>query len=115
MILVQEKIYSIKEPINVDTSKLNITSYGVLLGEVVKNYFSPNHYFFKAYYDLFKNKVNLDINNPLIKNYLIGEEINQECNNGYGVLLVNNIPLGGFKAVNNRLKNYYPKGLRKIL
>jgi NOL1/NOP2/sun family putative RNA methylase len=111
----KNKIYSIKEPINVDTSKLNITSYGVLLGEVVKNYFSPNHYFFKAYYDLFKNKVNLDINNPLIKNYLKGEEINQECNNGYGVLLVNNIPLGGFKAVNNRLKNYYPKGLRKIL
>ena len=46
--------------------------------------------------------------------YLRGEEIEADVLNGYGVLMVNGYPLGGYKAVNGKLKNHYPKGLRNV-
>ena len=46
--------------------------------------------------------------------YLRGEQINIETSNGFGVIKINNIPLGGYKANSNNLNNYYPKGLRNF-
>ena len=48
-----------------------------------------------------------------LNQYLEGLEIHDDnVKNGFGVLIVEGMPLGGFKAVNGVLKNYYPKGLR---
>ena len=68
---------------------------------------------FTAYGKYFKNKVNLNLDDERVMKYLHGEEIQYECKNGYGVLMVDGYPLGGFKASNGNLKNHYPKGLRK--
>ena len=46
--------------------------------------------------------------------YLHGEQIQAEVLDGFGVLFVNGIPLGGYKASRNTLNNYYPKGLRNF-
>ena len=69
---------------------------------------------FKAFSNLFINRVNLDFKDELVTKYLHGEQISYDVANGFGVLLVNDIPLGGFKASNGNLNNYYPKGLRNF-
>jgi len=103
------------QALNYDLSKLNIKNYGVELGEVLNNRFIPYHHMFKALFKYFKNKVVLDYNDQRINHYLKGEEIVVEnTNNGFGVLICDNLPIGGFKATNNHLKNHYPKGLRNM-
>jgi NOL1/NOP2/fmu family ribosome biogenesis protein len=97
-----------------DLSKLNIKNYGIELGEIVNNRFVPFHDLFKALGNYFKNQVELDYNDPLIMHYLKGEEIIHEALNGWGVIKVSGLVLGGFKATNNHLKNHYPKGLRNM-
>jgi len=89
-----------------------VVNMGVLLGEIVKDRLVPSHQLFKAYGEYFKNKINLDYNDERVNKYLRGEEIEAECANGWAVLLVNNVSLGGGKVTNNMLKNHYPKGLR---
>lgn len=107
---VDNKLYYIPE--NIDLSKINVINYGVYLGEIIKNRFEPSHQFFKAFSDKFKIKLDLSIDNKDLYNYLTGIELFYELDNGYGVLMVEGVPLGGFKSVNGTLKNYYPKGLR---
>lgn len=99
-------------PNNIDFGKINVINYGVYLGDIVKNRFEPSHQFFKAFGDKFKIKLDLDISNKDLYNYLRGLELFYEIDNGYGVLMIEGVPLGGFKSVNGVLKNYYPKGLR---
>ena len=107
--------YYYTSPLNLDLSKLNIIKYGIELGEVEKGRFIPHHHMFKALGKHFLNKVELDYNDPRIKAYLKGEEIVVEnTKQGYGVLMVDNLVLGGFKASMNHLKNHYPKGLRNM-
>lgn len=43
-----------------------------------------------------------------------GEEIIADVPNGWGVLMVDGYPIGGYKATNGKLKNHYPKGLRNV-
>lgn len=107
--IINNKVYSSKcDKLN----NLNIVSSGVQIGEVKHNYFIPNHNVFTAYGKYFKNKVNLNLDDNRVMKYLHGEEIQYDCENGYGVLMVDGYPIGGFKASNGNLKNHYPKGLR---
>lgn len=89
-----------------------VVNMGVLFGEVIKDRLVPAHQLFKAFGEHFKNKINLDYNDERVNKYLRGEEIDVECLNGWAVVMVNNVPLGGGKVTNNKLKNHYPKGLR---
>jgi len=98
--------------LNVDNKNLNVKNLGVELGEVVKDRFEPFHHFYKALGKYFKNKVELSVIDPRVDHYLKGEEIICETPSGYGVIIIDNNVLGGFKATNNHLKNHYPKGLR---
>lgn len=93
--------------------KDGVVSEGVMLGSVEKNRLVPSHQFFKAYGKMFKNAVNLDLEDKRVDLYISGNEIEVENPNGYICILVNNVPIGGGKVVNGRVKNYYPKGLRK--
>lgn len=95
-----------------DLSNLNVLNAGVELGEVIHHRFIPYHHFFKAFGKYFKNKLNVSLDDPRVAQYLHGEEITAELPNGYGAILLDGLSLGGFKAVDGRLKNYYPKGLR---
>ena len=46
--------------------------------------------------------------------YLKGYEIEANNPNGICALTYLGVSLGGGKAVNGRIKNYYPKGLRNV-
>lgn len=86
---------------------------GVQLGEIKKDRIEPHHQFFKAYGKEFKNKLDLNLDDPRVAKYLKGEEI--ECSgvkNGYVAVLCCGVPVGGGKVSQGRVKNYYPKGLR---
>lgn len=86
---------------------------GVTIGEIRKNYIMPHHQFFMALGNSFKRKINLSLESDELLKYLHGEEIDTTCENGWAVVMVDGIALGGAKVVNNRAKNHYPKGLRK--
>ncbi len=97
---------------NVDLGNLNVLNYGIELGEVVNGRFIPFHHFFKALGPYFNNVLELNINDKRVLSYLHGEEIKADVKNGYGVIKIGDLYLGGFKATNGVLKNHYPKGLR---
>ena len=60
-----------------------------------------------------KNQLNLKKDDPRVIQYLNGYEIEAEnIMDGWGVLLIEGCPTGGFKASRGKLKNHYPKGLR---
>lgn len=86
---------------------------GVTIGEIRKNYIMPHHQFFMALGKDFKRKINLELNSEELVKYLHGEEIDADCDNGWAVVMVNGVALGGAKVVNKKAKNHYPKGLRK--
>lgn len=97
-----------------DLSSLKVLNYGVKLGEVTNKRFVPNHNFYKSFYYLFNMQIDIEFSSDLVKRYLHGEQIQYDVKNGFGVLKVNGIPLGGFKASNSNLNNHYPKGLRNF-
>lgn len=95
-------------------NELKVLNYGAKLGEINKNIFKPDHYFFKAFGNSFKNKLEIDFLDDRVNRYLHGEQIEADVLDGYGVIILNQIPLGGFKAKNKVLNNLYPKGLRNF-
>ena len=90
-----------------------VVSIGVCLGELKKDRIEPSHQFFKAYGRSFENKIELENNQDAINKYLSGNEIECDNKNGLVSVLFHGVPLGGGKVVSGRVKNYYPKGLRK--
>lgn len=86
-------------------------SCGITIGEIKKNYILPHHQFFMGLGSNFKRKIELCDQD--IEKYLNGEEIDVDCQNGWAVVTVGGVAVGGCKAVNGKLKNHYPKGLRK--
>ncbi len=86
---------------------------GVLLGEIRGKNFFPSHQFFSAFGKHFKRKVYLTEPDERIGAYLHGEEISADIDNGWCAVLFEGAVLGGGKASSGRVKNHYPKGLRK--
>jgi len=89
-------------------------SCGVTIGELRKNYIQPHHQFFMALGHRFKRKIDLAPDDPLLEQYLHGEEISVNCENGWAVITTANCTVGGVKVVSGRAKNHYPKGLRTL-
>lgn len=85
---------------------------GVTIGEIKKNYILPHHQLFMAYGDAFKRKIDLSPDGEEIIKYLRGEEIKADCPNGWAVVTVGGVAVGGAKVSNGVAKNHYPKGLR---
>lgn len=112
------KYYSLGNNIYVYNNDFDLNTEGVVclgvnLGQIQNNRLNVHHQFFKAYGEYFKNKINLTFDDARVNKYLRGEEIEVNENiKGYACVLVNNVPLGGGKASQGRLKNHYPKGLR---
>ena len=91
----------------------SVFSSGVLLGEIRKGLLTPHHQFFSAYGKEFKRKLELSDDAEKTRKYLRGEEIeNDGLSGGWCALTYLGAPLGGGKAVGDRIKNHYPKGLR---
>ena len=86
---------------------------GVLLGEIRGANFFPSHQFFSAFGTFFKRQLCLSRGDERVGAYLHGEEISGEIPNGWCAVLFEGAVLGGGKASSCRVKNHYPKGLRK--
>lgn len=123
---VDTKICVIKKHnFNLDLSDLKVLTCGVILGEIIKDRLSIHHQFYSAYGQNFRCYVNLDYASQILSKFIKGEELDIkqlensqhiiEFNiepNHYGVIMANGYSLGGFKCVDGKLKNYYPKALR---
>lgn len=88
-----------------------VLRYGVKFGDVGDRV-TPHHQLFSAYPHLFKNHLNLYHDSDDLKAYLHGDEIETDIANGWCVVEVDGIAIGGAKVSAGRAKNHYPKGLR---
>ena len=111
--IYKDNIYYIKQPSAIKKG-VNYLSVGVNLGRVEKDRFLPDHYLFSSFGNQFFNQLNLELNDPRVKKYLLGEQIDSPIKDGFGVVKVCSCPLGGFKIAAGEFKNYYPKGLRNL-
>ena len=89
---------------------------GILFGEIKKNRVEPAHHLFTCgKMNDFMQSVNFDISSAELNRFLSGEEIPVSPSlKGYTAVCVEGIPLGFGKASCGKLKNKYPKGLRKV-
>ena len=87
-------------------------SCGVTIGSLQKNYIKPHHQFFSAMGKMFKQKIELDLDQAI--KYIHGETVDCEFDKGWCAVTVEGCPIGGAKAVNKTAKNHYPKGLRTL-
>lgn len=87
---------------------------GVILGEIKGKLFIPHHQLFSAYGTQMRECENLTRGDERCDKYLRGEEIEaKEAKSGYCCVCYEGVPLGGGKTSGGRIKNHYPKGLRR--
>lgn len=79
-----------------------------------KSYRACTRIIFGIYEEYFKNVLNLKLNDERVEKFLSGEEIDCENQKGYTLLAVEGVSLGFGKCSNGRMKNKYPKGLRRV-
>ena len=85
---------------------------GLYLGDIHNGFFTPNYHLAHSLkFDEFKNSINISLENA--KKYIEGYEIDLKCSDGWVLLCYDNYPLSFGKCVNNKIKNHYPKYLRK--
>jgi NOL1/NOP2/fmu family ribosome biogenesis protein len=115
---IDAKAYKVGENVvlishGVPVPEKSVFSSGVLLGEIRKGLLTPHHQFFSAYGKQFKRKLELSSSEEKTRKYLRGEEIeNDGLGGGWCAVTYLGAPIGGGKAVGDRIKNHYPKGLR---
>lgn len=99
-----------------DIAGLNVLRVGVLLGTSKGSVWEPAHAaFMAASKDELKFSVDLGSGSSEILEYLSGREISiNDKLSGYVGVCVDGIVTGFGKAVNGRLKNKYPRGLRLL-
>ena len=89
----------------------SVFSAGVLVGEVRGKLLFPSHQLFTAYGELFKRQI--EPSEADLHRYLAGEETEApEGRTGYVAINYRGATIGGGKASDGRIKNYFPKGLR---
>lgn len=97
--------------IQIAQSGVRLINGGVVIGEIVKSRFEPNHNFITCFGNLFKQYLELD--EAEVEKYLKGETLNCPMQ-GYVVLKYKGVALGLGKVSSGELKNHYPKGLRNL-
>ena len=99
---------------DIEIKRGNAFMCGVTIGEIKKNYVLPHHQLFMAMGRDFKRKIDLAPDSDDIIRYLHGEEIKTDFQNGWAVVTVCGVAVGGAKVSNGVAKNHYPKGLRLL-
>ena len=92
-------------------SGVNLVNCGVVLGEIIKGRFEPNHNFVSCFGNRFKRF--MDLNEKDANLFLRGETVACEYD-GYVAVGFYGVVIGFGKCLNGVLKNHYPKGLRNI-
>ncbi|MCQ2542813.1 MAG: RsmF rRNA methyltransferase first C-terminal domain-containing protein [Lachnospiraceae bacterium] len=111
VVQVEDRLYLKPEALNINLNKLHIIRMGLEIGEIKKERLEPSHALAMA---LRPEEVIrfIDINEEDALKYRHGEEIRADVPNGWTLVCVNGVSLGWGKAVNQVIKNHYPKGLR---
>ncbi len=86
--------------------------HGVRLGQLAGGRLDPHHMAFKCLSHCMIGHLDLLPDDARVAAYLHGDTLQADIENGFGVLTVLGVPLGGYKAVDGIIKNRYPKGLR---
>lgn len=99
-----------------DTAGLPLMTAGVTVGQVRTGRVEPAHgLFLSAAPSQCRTCLTLSREDPRLTAFLRGEEIGvPETFSGYCAVAVEGVVTGFGKAVNGRLKNHYPKGLRQL-
>ena len=112
LLLVNGRLYLLPE-LALETGKLHLIRYGLLLGEIRKGHFRPDHALALA---LKPEEATLTANFAAdadeIAAYWQGLDFAHTGPNGWLLVAVDGFVLGWGKRVNGRLKNHYPRGLR---
>jgi NOL1/NOP2/sun family putative RNA methylase len=107
-------VYYIPE-IKLDLSDIRVIHPGWWLGTIKKKRFVPSHSLAMGIRSgQVKNGCHLQVNDPQLKSYLAGEVIPGTGENSWILITLEGYPLGWGKRVNGLIKNYYPRGLRKL-
>ena len=111
LIQIKNRVYLSKDSfINLD--HIHVLREGILVGEVQKNRFEPNHHFYmSSYLRPFLCKT-VDLNREECLSYLKGLTLNRPCEKGYVALLYRGNVIGFGKSDGTVIKNKFPKGLR---
>jgi len=113
--MVEYKKYSYFTPCEDLVKKhVNYVSIGVRLGHIENSRFEPNQNLFTAFGNCFNIKLEYNFSHDNVRKYLRGETLDVDLPDGFGALMINGCPLGGFKISKSKFKNYYPKGLRNF-
>ena len=91
----------------------SVFSAGVKIGEIDKGRVVPHHQLFSALGAKMKRRVELGGDEASIKKYVGGDVITADVSNGWCAVTYLGCAVGGAKAVDQTLKNHYPKGLRR--
>ncbi len=98
-----------------DWKGLKVLRVGVRLGEVKNDRFEPSHSLAACVKkEECRRVVDLEITDARVEAYLRGEVIDVDGENGWCIVCVEGYPLGLGKRVDGRVKNHFPKGLRKV-
>lgn len=92
-------------------SGLNLINCGVVVGEIVKNRFEPNHNFVSCFGNQFKQVLDVDLQDA--NKFIKGETLSCSLD-GYVAVRFKSVVLGFGKVSSGVLKNHYPKGLRNV-
>ena len=94
--------------------KLKVLCPGLCLGEIKNNIFIPDYHLAKNLCQS-KFKPFIEISKDDTKKYIEGYEINTTQNNGWVLLTHKGFSVAFGKCVDGKIKNHYPKHLRKHL
>lgn len=114
LLLANGRLYLLPQAA-LQTGNLHLIRYGLLLGEVRKSYFKPEHALALALtpQDVV-DSVNYTADSDEIAAYLQGHDLPSSGANGWLLVTVDGFALGWGKRVNGRIKNHYPRGLRHV-
>lgn len=98
-----------------DLTGLKVAKFGWYLGELGLKGFIPSHSFaISLSKDEIKNKINFASDSRETNSYLKGETLIVSGERGYTGICVDGYSLGWAKQTGDMLKNFYPKGWRKM-
>jgi NOL1/NOP2/fmu family ribosome biogenesis protein len=99
-----------------DTKGVRLVRLGVELGELRKGYFKPSHQLALTLRPEEAGAVvDFDLEDARVGDYLAGVDVPiAEGVKGWLLVRVDGFGIGWGKGVNGRLKNHYPRGLRRL-
>jgi NOL1/NOP2/fmu family ribosome biogenesis protein len=85
------------------------------LGTINKGRFTPSHSLALGLKTIqARHSLPLRIGDPQLTAYLGGECLLDQGEDGWVLVTVDDYPLGWGKRVQNKIKNFYPRGLRQL-